>query len=458
MRRLILLFVLLVVLPAAAAHAAPQAGIVDDRLLFGDDGAATARDWAAAGADSVRIHARWEEIAPSASAKLPPRGFRSNDPDDPAYRWSRLDAAVGRARDAGLQVLLAVTGPGPLWASARPSRGSRRYAPDPRYFGAFAHAAAARYGERVATWLIWNEPNQPLWLQPQRVCTKSGCRPFAPHEYRLLARAADRGIRSALPKATVVAGTLAPTGGAADVRSVNATMSPLAFLRAMACVDTKLRAVHGGSCRGFSPVRTDGFAIHPYGVTAGPTAHAAGDGIRLADVAKLERVLDTLVARGRLRGPRHMPLYLTEYGWQTRPPDRFLGVSLSRQSAWLSESAARAARDRRIANLSWYVWRDEPLGAKRTSGWQGGFFFADGREKPALRAFRFPFDVRGGRVWGQVRPGGAHTVTIVSGGADVATLATGENGAFAARLAIRRGATAYARSEDGLVSPVVRAG
>ena len=50
------------------------------------------------------------------------------------------------------------------------------------------------------------------------------------------------------------------------------------------------------------------------------------------------------------------------------------------------------------------------------SGWQSGLRFADDRPKPALATFPNPFQVsvsgRRATLWGQVRPGGAHPVTV----------------------------------------------
>src|SRR4051812_22780416 len=148
---------------ARASHAV-EAGMADDRTLSADPSVAS--NWAAAGVDMVRIHARWSAIAPEPKAKVPPSGFHFSDPDDPGYDWSALDRAVHGARDAGLRVTLAVTGPGPVWASGDPSRHDGRYKPVPAHFAAFAKAVALRYGADVDRYLIWNEPNQPLWLTP----------------------------------------------------------------------------------------------------------------------------------------------------------------------------------------------------------------------------------------------------------------------------------------------------
>jgi hypothetical protein len=97
---------------------------------------------------------------------------------------------------------------------------------------------------------------------------------------------------------------------------------------------------------------------------------------------------------------------LTEYGYQTNPPDRVFGVSPALQARYLGEAALRVYRAPRVDMLIRFLVRDEQSVAR----WQSGLFtFGD---KPKLAAFAFPLPLaqvsRRGRVatlWGQVRPG-----------------------------------------------------
>ena len=74
------------------------------------------------------------------------------------------------------------------------------------------------------------------------------------------------------------------------------------------------------------------------------------------------------------------PVWLTEYGYQTKPPDMFLGVPLKRQATMLSLAAMRAWRLPRVTMLIQYLYRDEvALGRFQT-----GLVFADDRWKPSL--------------------------------------------------------------------------
>jgi hypothetical protein len=318
-----------------------------------------------------------------------------------------------------------VTGPAPLWASRSPARRDPRYKPKPDAFAEFAHAVAARYGARVDRYLIWNEPNQHGWLQPQSHCVRRGlCVPVAPHLYRGLVRAATPAIQAADPGTQVLVGELAPTGRR-PVTSRTA-LAPLPFLRAMACVDEAYRPLRRGLCGGFKPVSASAFGYHPHSLLKAPDARNPDPNeAQLGDLDRLTRVLDRLTATGRLRAPGgRFDLYLTEYGYQTSPPDRALGVSPSRQARYLQQAAYIAWSNPRVRNLTQYLWYDEPVpsrgpGALVAPGWQSGLLFVDGRSKPARDVFAAPFviDLSAGggraRLWGQARPGGRHEVKVM---------------------------------------------
>jgi hypothetical protein len=429
MRRLGLLALLLAAALTAPARAAAalELGIADDRVLLGDptDAAQVVRKWQDIGIESVRIHARWVAIAPAPHDLSPPAGFNAADANDPAYNWAALDYAIKLLHDAGIHPVLSITGSGPLWGSQVPALGNPRYKPDPGRFADFAYAVATRYRVDVGTYIIWNEPNQPGWLQPQFTCTGKRCTPASPHLYREIVRKAQPAIKAADPGAHVLIGALAPRGGRPVRRNI--MMRPLTFIRALGCVDDAFHRVRTGPCRGFRPLRADGFAYHPHGVLRGPgTPNPNPDEAAIADLPRLERTLDKVGAAWGLRPTTgtHMGLYLTEFGYQTSPPDPYSGVAPRVQARWLQQAAYVAWRDPRVKCLMQYEWRDEPLkqrgvGSKAFASWQSGLLFADGRPKPALASFRNPFwiAVKRGRVlaqfWGQVRPSGAHTVTLL---------------------------------------------
>ena len=416
--------------PMACAAPDMETGIADDAQVLYSGPAVAARtvsEWRRAGIQVVRLHARWAFIAPGVHATHRPKHFHPADPDDPHYNWARLDTAVSLLTAAGIRPMISITGSGPLWSSSAPSRHDPVYRPDPTAFGQFAHAVAARYRGVVHRYLIWNEPNQPGWLKPQFSCVRGACTPVSPGLYRALYRASAAAVHAVDSTAQVLIGTLAPRGHAPT--KTNVPMRPLQFLRALGCVNAGYQRITTGGCAHAKPLLAYGFAYHPHPDRMSPTDHAASpDDASIGDLGRLERALDRTVAHGILK-PAHghrFGLYLSEFGYQTNPPDGNDGVSPTQQAAWIQQAEYIAYRDPRVHNLTAYLWRDEPLrpannGTSKTGGWQSGVYFASGRAKPLRWAFDHPFfiDVRRGRrsvFWGQVRPDSRWTVRIQRNG------------------------------------------
>ena len=384
------------VLEARASALAPETGMADDRVLLagGPTADAAVSAWTGLGVDVVRIHVLWSRIAPGAGATRAPRGFRASDPNDPHYSWAATDAAVDRVRGAGIRVMLTITGPGPLWSSGAPGRRQPRYRPSAVQFGRFAEAVARRYGDRVDRYIVWNEPNQPGWLQPQSTCAGHVCTPAAPAIYRHLVLAAEPAIKRGDPGAQVLIGALAPRGHSA--KDPEAQLRPLTFLRWFGCVTKTFKPVRSGTCRHFAPAVGDGLAFHPHGVLSAPSAFPADpDDVNFASLPHLESTLDRIQRAGGVRAGGRNPyerldLYLDEFGYQTNPPDHISGVSAAKQDRWLQEAAYRAWRDPRVRNLTQYEWQDEPVIKGGSGGWQSGLRYLSGAPKPAPGALRHP--------------------------------------------------------------------
>jgi hypothetical protein len=123
----------------------------------------------------------------------------------------------------------------------------------------------------------------------------------------------------------------------------------------------------------------DAYAHHPYygGPAETPATRPLGAGaVTLGNLDVLERELT------RLYGPKR--IWITEYGYQTNPPDRVFGVSWARQAQYVSQAAALARRHPRVDLLLWFLLQDE----EELGRWQSGLIAADGRRKPAFDAFR----------------------------------------------------------------------
>jgi O-antigen ligase len=132
------------------------------------------------------------------------------------YDWTIWDEIVGDLADHGMQ-LIAVLDSSPAWARAAEDQGNALAPPaETRFFGDFVGAFAARYGDRIDYYQVWDEPNiAPHW----------GTREIDPAAYgRLLQEGAIR-IRAADPGAIILTAALAP-----NVETGGANMSELLFL------------------------------------------------------------------------------------------------------------------------------------------------------------------------------------------------------------------------------------
>ena len=76
-------------------------------------------------------------------------------------------------------------------------------------------------------------------------------------------------------------------------------------------------------------------------------------------------------------------IWITEYGYQTNPPDRIFGVSFANQARYLTQAYGIAKRHPRIDMFLWFLLRDERLGVDQ--GWQSGLLTASGAKKPVVR-------------------------------------------------------------------------
>ena len=268
---------------------------------------------------------------------------------------------------------------------------------------------------RVEAWSIWNEPNFGSFLQPQ---WENG-RPASPAIYRGLVRAALRALeRSGHGNDIVLLGETSPSG--VDRRGVKTPMRPGRFLRELLCLDADLLPVSGRGCAAFGGpggrLDVTGYAHHPYPIVSPPDERSSNpDDIKLADAGRLTAVLDAAAGRGHI--PPELPLWYTEFGYQT-PPDPIRGIPLDDHAAWLAKAERMTWLDPRVAALTQFQMKDDPPRAhlrrsdpRHWGTYQAGLRFRDGRAKPAYDAYRLPLDAparvpRGQplRLWGLVRP------------------------------------------------------
>jgi len=379
----------------AAAVAVPAAeASTRQRLVMQDDAQvraapdATLSEFAALGADVVKINLYWDEVAPRGRRK--PTGFDGASPA--SYAWGSYDTAIQAILAHGMQPYISLGGHAPRWATGSKGRpGTNR--PSAREFRLFAQAAGQHYPD-VHIWSIWNEPNLYSWLSPQR----SRDVPLSPSIYRGLYLAGYRGLDdSGHGDDTILLGELMPRGGTSPKK-----VRPLEFLREMACLDRNYRQIRGSAakkrgCRKVGRFPTSGIAYHPYTPPAGPHVPEGPEDAAIGQLSRLRSTLDALAKRGKL--PRRLPIWITEFGFQTKPPDPIFGAPLARAASFMDESEWIAFRNPRVAAYSQYTLCDDAprpgSGPLRWSSWQAGLRFSDCRPKPRVyEAFRLPVFVR----------------------------------------------------------------
>jgi Glycosyl hydrolase catalytic core len=343
-------------------------GFYDDEQIYGRT------DWAfnqlkSLRAGVVRITLDWASVArrrPGAPA----------DPASRAYNWTAVDNVVTKAARQKMRVVFAIYGT-PRWAGRAKNRLPRRIT-DLRLF---AFAAATRYsgtyevevGENEPTrrlpavrhWLAWNEPNNPVFLKPQWKKVGGTWRPQSAYDYAKICSAIWAGVHSTgLANEKVACGVTGPRGNDAPASSRPST-SPVVFLTWLRRAGLK---------------RFDAYAHHPYygSKTEKPTTMPTSKkSVTLANINVLISQLNRLYGRSKR-------LWVTEYGYQTRPPDRLFGVSYATQAKYVHQAIAQAKKTRRIDMFVWFLIRDE----RRIQGWQSGVVTVNGKRKPAYRAFQ----------------------------------------------------------------------
>jgi hypothetical protein len=301
------------------------------------------------------------------------RPAQPTNPADPAYDWSLYDRTVRYANQYGIHVLFSIYGT-PSWANG--GLGPNHAPTNAIDLRNFALAAAKRYGGQypdgqggflppVREWLAWNEPNNPLFLSPQF----KGKIVQSAIDYTRICNAVFSGVHATLyANERVACGVTGPRGNN-DPSSIRPSVSPLAFLRAVKKAGLK---------------KFDAWAHHPYyaGPSDTPTTKPTGarggtpTAITLGNFSELTKLLTQLYGNKRV--------WITEYGYQTNPPDRLVGVSYAKQAAYLTQAFGIARKNPRVDLMLWFLLKDEPT----LEGWQSGLETVTGKKKPAFAAFQ----------------------------------------------------------------------
>jgi hypothetical protein len=455
-------------LPAATAASPNQISIFQDDATFvygKHDPDAAVAEAKLLGADAIRVFLSWHAVSPGQDSRTRPAGFDPGDADDPGYRWQLYDALVERAKRNGLKLYLALSPAIPYWASEEPSRCPHRiggyshlsrscmWKPRTDLFAQFVKAAVQRYGStsrgphgrQVALWSLWNEPNLEHYIWPQLQRTRHGIVDLAARRYRELWLAGWKAIAKYDP----------PSRNKVLFGETAAISSPMDTLYAALCLDEegkplkgRLRVLQG--CAGkVQRLPIAGLALHPYNNFAIGSVYTRSftkDSMPMGYVSRAHTVLDRAARHGRI--PRGRGIYMTEFGFQSSPPNPFGdALSLGRQAAAINEADRLFYGDPRVRSVAQY----ELFDVGDPGEFNTGLRFADGRRKPSYDAYRMPLvatKLAADRVevWGQVRPAtGRVRVTVANARTGAAVGRPTTNGAGYYRFVLRGRAAVGAR-------------
>jgi hypothetical protein len=336
------------------------------------------------------------------------------DPGDPAYGFSRLDAAISSAKMRGFNVLLTV-GRAPSWAEGKhpPKRiEPGAWKPNPRAYGKFGQALARRYSghfrglPRVSDFEVWSEPNLTQFLAPQW----KHKRKFAPIRYRKMLNRFYKGVHAAQPKATVLAGATSPFGDSRkhQLYPTHPRMHPMVFLRTVLCLNKKLK--RDKKCKG--KAHLDAVSAHPLNIENGPhyKPHSKNDS-QVANFSRVGRIVRAAKRAHTVRPKGRKSLWATEAGMISDPPNP-RGAGLQKHARWVEEALYLLWKQgaKVVVNLN---IRDPKYDPNRPAGAQftTGLYLNGGKAKPAARSFRFPFVTHRKsksrvQAWGKAPAGG----------------------------------------------------
>jgi hypothetical protein len=372
-----LVAVALLAVPSASASRFIQRGIFDDAQIHYGDPDQVFPVLKSLRTQLIRVNLVWG----GAGGVAKRRPANPADPADPAYDWSSYDRTVNYAAQYGIKVVFSIIGT-PPWANG--AAGVNVVPRNALDLQRFAAAAARRYGGQytapdgrvlpsVRRWLAWNEPNNPAFLRPQY--RKVGGRYIAqsPIDYAKICNAIYRGISITTVGASKVACGVTGPRGNNQPNSARPSLAPIAFLRGM---------------KKAGATKFDAYAHHPYyGKPSETPATPPPPGIHgneptavtLGNIGVLIKEVTRLYGNKRI--------WVTEYGYQSNPPDRIFGVSPALQARYLTQAYGIMKKNPRIDMMLWFLLRDERR-AFLEEGWQSGLLTETGAKKPAFAAFQ----------------------------------------------------------------------
>jgi hypothetical protein len=399
----------------------------------------------ATGARFAQIEVDWTGLEPSA----PTSRENPTSPAGAQFNFGSLDPEVEELTKAGIHPVFLVTD-APTWAEGQGGTAadyaSGGYEPNATAFGDLGEAIAKRYSgsfrfrhrrlPRVRYFQAWAEANMSNHLSPQWSRINGRAVNTGPIIYRAMLNAFYAGVHAGDASDIVMTAGFESYGDIpfhAPYRT-----HPVTFLENLLCLSARLRS---SGCP--EPAHFDVLASDPYDINA-PTAPAVSPlDASAPDLPRLMRVVRAGLAAHTLFPSRPKQLWVTEFGYDSDPPNPTPGtISTATQARWLEESFYVFWHEH-VSTVLWYLVRDQV--PPYTANYFSGVFFRDGQPKPSYTAYRFPFVVmhNGGhaQVWGISPASGTVQVEIrdASGWRTVMSLPDKAGAVYTRTLALSHG-------------------
>ena len=228
----------------------------------------------------IRQEFPWEDIEQSARGDFWDHKWNVS-------AWEKYDRIVELADKYGLQIIARLGNP-PAWSRADgDAKGS--FAPPDNFedFGDFVYTIVSRYKGKVKYYQIWNEPNiYPEW----------GEQPVDAAAYVRLLQIAYRRAKEADPECVILSAGLAQT-----LETGPMNLNDLTYLQQM----------YDAGAKGYFDI----MGVMAYGLWTGPGDHRTHPD--LTNFSRPQLIRDIMVRNG----DADKPLWATEVGWNTVPPD-----------------------------------------------------------------------------------------------------------------------------------------
>jgi methionine-rich copper-binding protein CopC len=283
---------------------------------------------AATGAETVQTAGPWDHLEPSA---------------DDYYSWAFMDRFIAHAEARGLKVRMQVTAT-PDWVhpylasqgiaqSDRvwyPPRGSSEIA----LYQDFWHDLVARYGTRVASYEVWNEPNLDSFFEPEANVS----------EYAAMQRAAYLGAKSADPNVQIVCCAL--------------SQNDIGYLDQLY---TALRAYPDAAA---NDDFFDALGVHPYAYSGStPLAPDATRGDYAGRFGPLDYTfvgIDKMIADLDAHGDSHKKVWIGEFGYRITSGGYHQPIPDDLRAQYLKQAYALLDQRPRVMGMAWFSYYREP--------------------------------------------------------------------------------------------------